>query len=80
MSPRGIWEVMRESFWVLLISLVALFVFLLALGAYSPSEVLGLTVVMVVLFVLWMGHAVWVARRAEKRDPRAVAARERRGF
>jgi uncharacterized membrane protein YhaH (DUF805 family) len=80
MSPRGIWSVMRESFWVLLISLVALFVFLLALGAYSPSEVIGLTVVMVVLFVLWMGHAVWVTRRADKRDPRAIAARERRGF
>jgi uncharacterized membrane protein YhaH (DUF805 family) len=80
MSPRGIWAVMRESFWVLLISLVALFVFLLALGAYSPSEVIGLTVVMVVLFVLWMGHAVWVTRRADKRDPRAIAARERRGF
>lgn len=80
MSPRGIWAVMRESFWVLLISLVALFVFLLALGAYSPGEVAGLTAVMVVLFGLWMGHAVWVARRAEKRDPRAIAARERRGF
>jgi hypothetical protein len=80
MSPRGIWSVMRESFWVLLISLVALFVFLLALGAYSPSEVIGLTVVMVVLFVVWMGHAVWVTRRADKRDPRAIAARERRGF
>ena len=80
MSPRGIWAVMRESFWVLLISLVALFVFLLALGAYSPGEVVGLTVVMVVLFLLWMGHAIWIARRAEKRDPRAIAARERRGF
>ena len=80
MPPRGIWAVMRESFWVLLISLVALFVFLLALGAYSPSEVLGLTVVMVVLFVLWVVHAAWVTRRADRRDPRAVAARERRGF
>ena len=80
MSPRGIWAVMRESFWVLLISLVALFVFLLALGAYSPGEVAGLTAVMIVLFVLWTGHAMWVARRAEKRDPRAMAARERRGF
>ena len=80
MSPRGIWAVMRESFWVLLISLVALFVFLLALGAYSPSEVVTLTIVMVVLFVLWVVHAAWVTRRAEKRDPRAIAARERRGF
>ena len=74
------WAVMRESFWILLISLVALFVFLLALGAYSPGEVAGLTIVMVVLFVLWAAHAVWATRRAEKRDPRAIAARERRGF
>ena len=80
MSPSRIWAVMRESFWVLLISLVALFVFLLALGAYSPGEVAGLTVVMVFLFVLWVVHAAWVTRRADRRDPRAVAARERRGF
>lgn len=80
MSPRGVWAAMRESFWVLLISLVALFVFLLALGAYSPSEVVTLTIVMVVLFVVWVAHAAWVTRRADKRDPRAIAARERRGF
>ena len=71
---------MSESFWILLVSIVALFVFLLALGAYSPSEVVGLTIVMVVLFVLWVAHAAWVTRRADKRDPRAIAARERRGF
>ena len=80
MSSRELWAVMRESFWVLLISLVALFVFLLALGAYSPREVVGLTIVMVVLFVIWVAHAAWVTRRADKRDPRAIAARERRGF
>ena len=79
MSPGRIWAVMRESFWVLLISLVALFVFLLALGAYSPGEVLGLTVVMVVLFVLWVAHAAWVTRRADKRDPRRVAAQRSGG-
>jgi hypothetical protein len=64
MSGRRIWAVMSESFWVLLLCLVALFVFLLALGAYSPSEVVGLTVVMIVLFVLWVAHAAYVARRA----------------
>jgi hypothetical protein len=80
MNGRRIWAVMSESFWLLLVCLVALFVFLLALGAYSPGEVLGLTLVMVVLFVLWLGHAMWVSHRAEKRDPRATAARERRGF
>ncbi len=80
MNARRIWGVMTESFWILLVSIVALFVFLLALGAYSPSEVVGLTLVMVGLFVLWVAHAAWVTRRAEKRDPRAIAARERRGF
>ena len=53
--------------------------FLLALGAYSPGEVVGLTVVMVVLFLLWIGHAVWLSRQAERarpaRDPGARAAR-----
>ena len=61
----------------LLVAIVALFVFLLALGAYSPGEVVGLTVVMVVLFLLWIGHAVWLSRRSG-RDPRAKRARAAR--
>jgi hypothetical protein len=77
---RRIWAVMSESFWILLVAIVALFVFLLALGAYSPGQVVTLTVVMVGLFLLWLGHAVWVSRRQKGRDPRAIAARERRGF
>ena len=80
MNGRQIWAVMSESFWILLLAIVALFVFLLALGAYSPSEVLTLTIVMVVLFAAWLGHAVWVSRKRSGRDPRAIAARERRGF
>ena len=79
MDARRIWAVMSESFWILLLSIVALFVFLLALGAYSPGEVVGLTIVMVVLFVLWSARRVGHAA-ADKRDPRAIAARERRGF
>jgi len=79
-NARRIWAVMSESFWVLLVCVVALFAFLLALGAYSPGEVVTLTIVVVVLFLAWLGHAVWVSRRADKRDPRAIAARERRGF
>ena len=80
MRARRIWAIMSESFWVLLVCLVALFVFEIALGAYSPGQVIGLSIVMVVLFALWVGHAMWVARRNDKRDPRAIAARERRGF
>ncbi len=80
MSARRIWEAMSESFWVLLLCLVALFVFLLAMGAYSPGEVAGLTIAVAALFLLWVAHAAWKSHRAPDRDPRAVAARERRGF
>ena len=83
MAPHAAQELCREhavEHEEQLVALVALFVFLLALGAYSPGEVLTLTIVMVALFVLWLGHAIFVSRRAQKRDPRAIAARERRGF
>jgi membrane protein implicated in regulation of membrane protease activity len=77
MDARRIWAVMSESFWILLVAIVALFVFLLALGAYSPGEVLTLTIVMVVLFLLWLGHAVFVSRKADKRDRTARGRRRR---
>ena len=80
MEWRRIWAVMSESFWVLLVAIVALFVFLLALGAYSPGQVLTLTIVMAVFFLLWLGHAMWLSHRRSGRDPSAIAARERRGF
>jgi uncharacterized membrane protein (DUF485 family) len=80
MKGRRIWAVMSESFWILLVCLVALFVFEIALGAYSPGQVVGLSIVMVVLFAVWVGHAVYVSRRRTDRDPRAIQARERRGF
>ena len=51
--------------------------FLLALGAYSPGEVVTLTLVMVVLFVAWLGHAIWVSRKRSGRDPRAIQASAR---
>ena len=79
MNGRRIWAVMSESFWILLVAIVALFVFLLALGAYSPGEVVTLTIVMVVLSCC--GSATRSGSRASNgRDPRAIAARERRGF
>ena len=73
-------RVLGETFWILVLSVIVLFGFFVALGAFSPAEVAGLSVFVGVLVLLWITHAVWEGRRRDARDPRAVAARERRGF
>ena len=50
---------LSETFWVLVLALVVLFAFFVALGAFSPGDVLGLTLVVALLAVLWVAHAVW---------------------
>ena len=82
MSPRRarVWAAMSESFWILLLSLVVLFVFFVALGAFSPGEAVGISIAVGVMAVLWVAHAIWVSRHTEGRDARAISARERRGF
>ena len=71
-----------ETFWVLVLAIVVLFAFFLALGAFSPGEVAGLTLVVIALALLWVVHALWDARRRDphEHDPATVRARERRGF
>jgi hypothetical protein len=64
------------AFWLLVLFFVALFAFLVALGAFSPSEAMPVTVAAVVLGLLWLAHAIWVGRQPPSRDPH----RERRGF
>lgn len=71
---------LSETFWVLVLAVVVLFVFFVALGALSPGEVAGLTVVVVVLAVLWVAHAMWQSRHSDPHDRATVRARERRGF
>jgi uncharacterized membrane protein YhaH (DUF805 family) len=71
---------LSETFWVLVLAVVVLFVFFVALGALSPGEVAGLTVVVIALAVLWVGHAVWQSRHSDPHDRSVVRARERRGF
>jgi membrane protein YdbS with pleckstrin-like domain len=71
---------LSETFWVLVLAVVVLFVFFVALGALSPGEVVGLTVVVVVLAALWVAHAVWQSRHSDPHDREVVRARERRGF
>jgi uncharacterized membrane protein YdjX (TVP38/TMEM64 family) len=72
-------EVVREFFWVLTLGVIAAYVFFLALGAFSPGDVLPITILIAVLVVLWLVHAQ-LARHVAEHDPRARHARERRGF
>jgi fatty acid desaturase len=71
---------LSETFWVLVLALVVLFAFFVALGAFSPGDVLGLTLVVALLAVLWVAHAVWESRHRDPHDRAIVRARERRGF
>jgi uncharacterized membrane protein YhaH (DUF805 family) len=71
---------LSETFWLLILAVVAMFAFFLALGAFKPGEIIGVTIAVVALAVLWIGHAMWVARHHDGHDPAAVRARERRGF
>ena len=73
-------QLISDAFFVLIIFIVALFAFFVALGALKPGEVIGLSVAIAALAVLWVVHAVWVSRHASGRDASTVRARERRGF
>jgi uncharacterized membrane protein YhaH (DUF805 family) len=77
--PRVL-ETMRETFWILALAVIALFAFFVALGAFSPMDVIWATILVVVLCVLWVVHAVLEDRRHDRRDPGVIRARERRGF
>jgi fatty acid desaturase len=82
MSTRGsrMLSTMSDTFWILILSVVVLFAFFVALGAFSPGEVAGLSIGVAVLAVVWAVHAAWQARHRDGRDPAAIRARERRGF
>lgn len=71
---------LSETFWVLVLAVIVLFVFFVALGAFKIGDVVGLTVVVAALTVLWIGHAFWDARHRDPHDRAIVRARERRGF
>ena len=82
LSPRTqrVLATLSETFWVLVIAVVAMFGFFALLGAFSPGEAVGVTVVVLALALLWVAHAVWASRHSDGRDPSARRARERRGF
>jgi uncharacterized membrane protein YhaH (DUF805 family) len=77
--PRFL-EVLRETFWILALAVIALFAFFVALGAFSPTDAVIATIVVALLCVLWIVHAVLEGRHRDRRDPAVVRARERRGF
>lgn len=74
-------EKLRVLFWTLTAGLLALYVFGLVLGVYSPLELGLLSVLCVVLLVLFTIHEIRL-RRKLKAEPRQVdhADKERRGF
>jgi membrane protein YdbS with pleckstrin-like domain len=74
-------RIVREAFWVIALGVIACYAFFVALGAWHPGDVVGVSIAVGVLVVLWIVHA-WSQshRRAEARDRRLTAARERRGF
>jgi TRAP-type C4-dicarboxylate transport system permease large subunit len=70
-----------DAFWVLAIGIIAAYVFFAALGAFSPGDVLGVTIAVAILVGLWLVRALTLRRSAAReKDPRLVHARERRGF
>jgi hypothetical protein len=71
---------LSDTLWILVLAVVVLFAFFVALGAFSPGEVVGLTLAVVVLALLWIAHAVWDSRHRDPHDPAIIRARERRGF
>jgi membrane protein implicated in regulation of membrane protease activity len=80
MSRRRLLHTLNQTFWVLVLGVICLFAFFLITGAISPTGAVGLSIAVLVLVVLWLGHAMWQARHRTGRDEAAVRARERRGF
>ena len=74
-------EYAREAFWVIALAVIACYLFFLVLGAYSFGDVLPISLLIGLLFVLWVVHALIMRRHADdEKDPRLTWARERRGF
>jgi len=82
MGDRGarVRSTMSDTFWILVLSIVVLFAFFIALGAFSPGEVTWLTLAVLGLALLWAAHAFWDSRHRSGRDPATIRNRERRGF
>jgi membrane protein YdbS with pleckstrin-like domain len=80
MKGSRVLATLADTFWVLVLAILVLFAFFVALGALSLTEVVGLTLAMGALALLWIAHAMWDARHRSGRDVATIRARERRGF
>jgi hypothetical protein len=80
MKRSRVFATLAETFWILVLAVLVLFGFFVALGALAPGEVVGLSLAMVALALLWVAHAMWDARHRTGRDAATIRARERRGF
>jgi fatty acid desaturase len=72
--------VLSETLWLFVLAVICLFAFFVLMGAFSPGQVVGLSIAVLVLAALWLGHAMWDSRHRSGRDPATIRARERRGF
>ena len=72
----------RNVFWVAALGIIAAYLFFFTLGAFSFTDSIVLSLLVIGLAALWVVHSVLEARHRdhEHRDPRLVHARERRGF
>ena len=72
----------RNAFWVAALGIIAAYLFFFTLGAFSFTDSLVLSGIVIALAVMWIVHSLLESRRRERglRDPRLVHARERRGF
>ena len=77
---RTLLQVLSETFFLLVLGVVAMFAFFVVLGALKPGQVVGLSIAVAVLAAIWVAHAMWVTRHSDGRDPATIRARERRGF
>lgn len=73
-------KALSETFWLLVLGVVAMFAFFAALGAFDVGEAVAATIVVAMLALAWLAHALWLARHDDGRNPAAIRDRERRGF
>lgn len=73
------WDSLSALLWVVVLRVVVLYAFFLALGAFSPGDVIPLSGLVAVLVVLYGRHAWRQGHRSQGTDPELLSARERRG-